>query len=74
MCGLDGAKLIVRDDDRPDVVRKRLQNYDNQTAPVLAFFEEAGYHRLDVDGDRPGGPEAISREIQAAVRESILER
>lgn len=71
VCSLDGAKLVVRDDDRPDVVRKRLQNYDDQTAPVLAFFEEAGYHRLDVDGDTPGGPEAISRGIQASVREYV---
>ena len=71
ICGLDGAKLVVRDDDRPEVVRKRLQNYDNQTAPVLAFFEEAGYHRLDVDGDRPGGPEAISQGIQASVRQYV---
>lgn len=71
ICGLDGAKLIVRDDDRPDVVRKRLQNYDNQTAPVLAFFEEAAYARLDVDGDKPGGPEAIAQEIQSSVRKYL---
>jgi adenylate kinase len=71
ICGLDGAKLVVRDDDRPEVVRKRLQNYDRQTAPVLAFFEEAGYHRLDVDGDTPGGPEAISQGIQASVRQYL---
>ncbi len=69
VCGLDGAKLVVRDDDRPEVVRKRLLNYDRQTAPVLAFFEEAGYDRLDVDGDSTGGPEAISHGIQASVRE-----
>jgi len=71
ICGLGGAKLVVRDDDRPAVVRKRLQNYDNQTAPVLAFFEQAGYHRLDVDGDTPGGPEAISRRIQALVQQHV---
>jgi adenylate kinase len=71
ICGLDGAKLVVRDDDRPEVVRKRLQNYDHQTAPVLAFFEEAGYHRLDVDGDIPGGPDAISQGIQSSVRKYV---
>jgi adenylate kinase len=71
VCGLDGAKLIVRDDDRPEVVRKRLQNYDKQTAPVLEFFAQAGYQRLDVDGDLPGGPEAISHKIQASIREYV---
>jgi adenylate kinase len=68
VCGLDGARVVVRDDDRPDVVRKRLQNYDRQTAPVLEFFQQAGYCRLDVDGDAPGGPEKISEGIQALVR------
>jgi adenylate kinase len=68
VCGLDGAKVVVREDDRPEVVRRRLQNYDHQTAPVLAFFEEAGYCRLDVDGDAPGGPEKISEGVQASVR------
>lgn len=69
VCGLEGAKLIVRDDDRPEVVRRRLKNYDQQTAPVLAFFEQAAYARIDVDGDKPGGPEAISEGIVAAVTE-----
>lgn len=71
VCGLDGAKLIVRDDDRPDVVRQRLANYDRQTAPVLSYFEDAGYPGLEVDGDAPGGPEAISQGIQAAVRQHL---
>jgi adenylate kinase len=73
VCGLDGAKVLVRDDDRPEVVWHRLQNYDSQTAPVLSFFEEAGYRRLDVDGDAPGGPEAISKGLQASVREFMEE-
>jgi adenylate kinase len=68
VCGLDGAKVVVREDDRPEVVRRRLQNYDNQTAPVLTFFGEAGYCRLDVRGDAPGGPEKISEDLVASVR------
>jgi adenylate kinase len=74
VCGLDGAKLIVRDDDRPDVVRRRLANYDRQTAPVLAYFQEAGYPHLEIDGDAPGGPPAISQTIQAAVRQHLERR
>ena len=68
VCGLDGAKLNVREDDRPETVRRRLQNYDNQTAPVLAFFETAGYCRMDVDGDAPGGPQKIAEGLVASVR------
>lgn len=68
VCGLDGARLIVREDDRPDVVTERLKAYDLKTAPVLEFFEGAGYRRLDVDGDA-GGPEAVSAVVQTKLGE-----
>jgi adenylate kinase len=71
VCGLDGAKLIVREDDRPETVRRRLQNYDNQTAPVLAFFEKNGYCRMDVDGDAAGGPQHIAERLVASVRQHM---
>ncbi len=70
-CSADGADVAIRDDDRPEVVRQRLQNYDNQTAPVLAFCVEAGYACLDVDGDAPGGPEKISEGVVASVRKFL---
>jgi adenylate kinase len=71
VCGLDGAKVVVREDDRPGTVRRRLQNYDNQTAPVLAFFEQNGYCRMDVDGDAPGGPQKIAEHLVASVRQHM---
>ena len=33
-----GEPLIVRDDDKPETVLARLQNYQNQTQPVLDFY------------------------------------
>ncbi|RWS24929.1 GTP:AMP phosphotransferase-like protein [Leptotrombidium deliense] len=39
--GLDdvtGEKLVVRNDDEPDVVKKRLKSYYEQTAPVLNYY------------------------------------
>jgi adenylate kinase len=65
-CDLEGAKLEIRDDDRADVVRERLLAYDRQTAPVLAFFKEAGYPVWDVNGD--GNPGVIASEIQDLIR------
>jgi adenylate kinase len=70
-CAADGTSVVIREDDRPEVVRQRLQNYDNQTAPVLAFCHEAGYPTLDVDGDAPGGPEKISEGVVASVKKFI---
>ena len=42
VCDLDGAKLVVRADDRPEVVRARLDEYEALTRPVIDFFRRAG--------------------------------
>ena len=63
VCDYDGSRLVVRDDDREEVVVGRLKAYDVQTTPVLAFLRGAGYRCFDVEGEgRP--PQAIAREIQ----------
>ena len=38
MCDLDGTTLVVRDDDREEVVRERLDQYEAQTRPLIEFF------------------------------------
>ncbi len=51
-CGNCGGALIQRDDDREETVRKRLNVYDEQTAPLLGYY--AAHGKLTrVDGDRP---------------------
>ena len=52
LCDLDGSKLVIRDDDRAEVISERLAAYENQTKPV------ADYYRLQrrlvvVNADRP---------------------
>jgi adenylate kinase len=42
VCDLDGAKLIVRDDDKPDVIKHRLETYNEKTAPLIDYYEERG--------------------------------
>jgi adenylate kinase len=49
LCDLDGEKLIVRDDDREDVIRQRLSAYERQTRPVLEFYRSSGRRLLEVD-------------------------
>jgi adenylate kinase len=67
VCDKDGTQLIVREDDREDVVRERLRAYEQQTAPVLAFFKKSGVPSWDV----PAGdvaPQAIAKGIEALIR------
>jgi adenylate kinase len=42
VCDVDGGELYQRDDDKPDVVRARLETYDKQTAPLIGYYESAG--------------------------------
>jgi adenylate kinase len=38
VCDESGEKLIQRDDDKPEVVRHRLDVYNQQTEPVLGYY------------------------------------
>lgn len=44
VCDETGEKLIQREDDQPEVVRHRLDVYNQQTAPVLKYYD--GQDRL----------------------------
>jgi adenylate kinase len=48
-CPECGGELAQRDDDRPETVRKRLQVYHTQTAPLIEFYRGKA-NMLDVDG------------------------
>ena len=41
-CANCGGDVIQRDDDRPEAIRKRLETYERDTAPLLAFYESRG--------------------------------
>ncbi|HEY3834944.1 MAG TPA: adenylate kinase [Bryobacteraceae bacterium] len=62
ICDLDGEKLVVREDDREEVVRERLEAYDNQTRPLIEFFRSAGHRLIEVDASH-GTPEAVFGKI-----------
>jgi adenylate kinase len=62
VCDYDGSRLVVRDDDREDVIRERLAAYDLQTKPVLECLQASGFESVEVDGSG-GTPQQISKEI-----------
>jgi adenylate kinase len=51
ICDLDGTRLVVRDDDRENVIRERLDAYDVQTRPVAEHYQQLG-RLVTVDGDQ----------------------
>jgi adenylate kinase len=50
ICDVDGSPLIIRNDDREEVIRKRLLEYDLQTKPVAEYYEHKG-RLASVNGD-----------------------
>lgn len=69
VCDYDGSKLVVRADDREEVVRERLNAYEKQTVPVLEYLRSTGYPFWEISGaDAP--PAAIARKIEALVRQA----
>jgi adenylate kinase len=68
VCDIDGSPLIVRDDDKPDVIKNRLVQYNEKTKPLIAYYEERGILN-HVDGsDSPDEVEEHIHGILATLR------
>ena len=50
-CDVDGSRLVVRDDDRPEVVQHRLEQYHEKTEPLIGYYDKHGSLRR-IDGAR----------------------
>ena len=61
VCDIDGSRLVVRDDDKPDVIRHRLEQYKDKTEPLVSFYEDRGLLRR-VEGAQ--APDEVSKEIR----------
>jgi adenylate kinase len=49
LCDKDGEKLIIRPDDREEVIRERLAAYEQETRPVLDYYRKCGVAMIEVD-------------------------
>jgi adenylate kinase len=70
VCDQDGARLIQREDDAEDTIRRRLEVYHRQTAPLVDYYERVGLLRR-FDGSR--GAEEVHAHIRAALATLRLE-
>jgi len=61
-CDREGAALVLRDDDRPENVKKRMQEYADKTWPLKRFYQE---RRLVAEVEATGAPEAILQATRA---------
>ncbi len=52
ICDRCGKELVLRDDDKPETVKNRLEIYHEQTQPLIDFYTEKGVLKT-VDGTVP---------------------
>lgn len=70
LCDIEGARLIIREDDKEIVIRQRLVAYDAQTMPVLDFFStRVSFYEVMGSGRKP---ETVSDDIVAWIESAPL--
>ena len=70
VCDQDGSRLIQRDDDKPETVRKRLSVYHDQTEPLIEWYDEKDL-LMRFDGTR--SPDEVHNRIRATLATKRLE-
>jgi adenylate kinase len=61
VCDIDGSELIVRDDDKPEVIRKRLATYHEKTEPLVSYYDNRSVLRR-IAGEAP--PDEVADQVR----------
>jgi len=64
ICDQCAGDVIVRDDDKPDAVKNRMQVYEELTAPVLDYYQ---LHRNVAEVMATGTPDAVFAKLTKAI-------
>jgi adenylate kinase len=70
VCDQDGSRLMQREDDKEETIRRRLDVYHGQTEPLIDYYDRAGLLRR-FDGQR--NAEDVHDHLRAAVATLRLE-
>ncbi len=65
VCDLDGSELYQRDDDKAETVKRRIQVYQDQTAPLIAYYRSKG-SLVEINGAQP--IDRVTADLLAAIR------
>ena len=71
ICDIDGSELTVRDDDKPEVIRKRLQTYHEKTEPLVVYYDRRSVLRR-IAGEAP--PDEVTEEVRRTLATMRLEQ
>ena len=62
---ITGEALIQREDDAPEVIKKRLDVYSNETEPLLDFYRNKNLKFIEIDASKS------LEEVTKSIRQSI---
>lgn len=65
LCDIDGAELTIRPDDEPETVEKRLQEYSQETDPLIAYFQKM-QQLVVINGEQD--PNLVTQAIEVEVQ------
>ncbi|MCS6884564.1 MAG: adenylate kinase [Acidobacteriota bacterium] len=66
VCDFCGGSLVQRDDDKVEVIERRIQEYYENTAPLISRYSEAGLlYRIDGSKDPAAVFEELSKYVTA---------
>jgi adenylate kinase len=71
LCDVDGSKLVIRDDDREEVISGRLDAYETQTKPVADYYR-VQRRLVMVNADRP--KEEVTAQIFGVIDRHYMDR
>jgi adenylate kinase len=63
-CDVDGSELYQREDDKPETVTRRIQVYNQQTAPLIEYYKQRGL-LVEINGTQE--IDDVSSQLLAAV-------
>ena len=69
-CDIDGSRLVQREDDEADTIRRRLTTYHEKTKPLIDYYEQRGLLRR-FDGMRE--PNEVHDHVRATLATLRLE-
>ena len=70
VCDVDGSPLEIRDDDKPEVIRHRLEQYHEKTEPLIEFYDRQSLLRR-IDG--AAAPDDVAADLERTLATLRLE-
>ena len=71
VCDIDGSPLIVRDDDKPEVIRKRLETYHEKTEPLVSYYDSRSVLRR-IEGE--AAPDEVADQVSRTLATLRMEQ